>query len=862
MTKRIREREEEGGWKRKCQREMQAGSCTWSSVSGRKVTLRPVSILQLTESERLALQKIAHSKLQDMDLGCPVVIPKDTNDTRRSKKSSLSLKRRSKSVNASAIDSLGKDGAAPGLVFGIPLSKCVMNDREMEKKRRRVAAHSGTSGSEQVAGGASSPPSSSKLRGENSENIDPAQNSTRPARKSSSSSQGSLENSGGMTSYRHDSLAIPAQKRAVSSDSLSESESSRNTSSSLIDALTLSHQLAHPAFRPGSLSMDARELANQGLAQVPYVVKACFRHIETYGLNTLGIFRVGSSKKRVKQLREEFDSGHEVQLTEDHNPHDVGALLKEYYRDLPEPLLTRDLYVPFLCAKRLPEEHQRHDALRLLICMLPLANRDTLWSLLRFLAKVAQHAQDTIDEKGETVSGNKMDVHNLATLFGPNILRRSPAGGVASASDKELMYQQSGDRVEESKEVIEVVKDMIEHHHDLFELSGTLRDDVLRLLIESDQETADRVLKYLANQNQIDADPESMCSVFEDSTTNSPMLFHPSLRGAVGGSGVADKGSVVTTSHHRPLRVSRSADNSLDSPVSKSRATHLSDSQAMPGPGRDTRAAGLPHSHSLSYSPSQHSQHSIPHQHLEARLTPPSSLTPPLPATQSHNFEAGSNHHHRHHQPHHHHHQHHHSGFPNPLPELRVHPSDSPLSSIGSTAAAIAGATGAIVVLRGKPQTLQVGAASGLPSRPHSESFHSNLNIPRPLYMRENSAASSYGSSGSGDALSSSINSHLSSENTATNMSNRLTDTWGLPTPPTSRGSSPSPKAAFFSSASSSSTLIPASSSPHLNNNEGYEESHPPMGSAEWERERWKHWEKVAAEKSRKNAEAEQETLV
>ena len=354
--------------------------------------------------------------------------------------------------------------------------------------------------------------------------------------------------------------------------------------------------------------------------------------------------------------------------------------------------------------------------------------------------------------------------------------------------------------------------------------------------------------------DRIDADPESMCSVFEDSTTNSPMLFHPGLHG--GGAMAVDKGN-VTTSHHRPLRVSRSADNSLDSPVSKSRATHLSDSQAMPGPGRDIRTTGVPHTQSLSYSPSQHSQH------LDAQLTPPSSLTPPLPGTSGQNFEASSHHHHQHHHHHHHHHYHQHqpSAFPNPLPELRVHPSDSPLSSIGSTAAAIAGATGAIVVLRGKPQTLQVGAASGVASRPHSEGYHSNLNIPRPLYMRENSAASSFGSSGSGDALSSSLNSHLSSDNTATNISTRLSDTWGLPTPPTSRGSSPSPKAAFFSSTSSSSTLIP-SSSPHLNNNSDYEENHPPMGSAEWERERWRHWEKVAAQKSRKNAEAEQETLV
>ena len=51
------------------------------------------------------------------------------------------------------------------------------------------------------------------------------------------------------------------------------------------------------------------------------------------------------------QLREEFDSGKEVELTEEHNPHDVGALLKEFFRDLPEPLLTRDLYLPFVASR-------------------------------------------------------------------------------------------------------------------------------------------------------------------------------------------------------------------------------------------------------------------------------------------------------------------------------------------------------------------------------------------------------------------------------------------------------------------------------------------------------------------------------
>ena len=40
--------------------------------------------------------------------------------------------------------------------------------------------------------------------------------------------------------------------------------------------------------------------------------------------------------------------GEQVQLNNSISPHDVGALLKEYFRDLPEPLLTRELYTAFV----------------------------------------------------------------------------------------------------------------------------------------------------------------------------------------------------------------------------------------------------------------------------------------------------------------------------------------------------------------------------------------------------------------------------------------------------------------------------------------------------------------------------------
>ena len=64
------------------------------------------------------------------------------------------------------------------------------------------------------------------------------------------------------------------------------------------------------------------------------------------------------------QIKERFDSGQDVELSEDTNPHDVACLLKEFFRSLPEPLMTRELYYPFLATR---SEYILHHALRDLV---------------------------------------------------------------------------------------------------------------------------------------------------------------------------------------------------------------------------------------------------------------------------------------------------------------------------------------------------------------------------------------------------------------------------------------------------------------------------------------------------------------
>ena len=47
--------------------------------------------------------------------------------------------------------------------------------------------------------------------------------------------------------------------------------------------------------------------------------------------------------------------------------------------------------------------NRRVSVLRLLVSLLPPANRDTLWTLLSFLGVLVKHSDDTVDENGQQV---------------------------------------------------------------------------------------------------------------------------------------------------------------------------------------------------------------------------------------------------------------------------------------------------------------------------------------------------------------------------------------------------------------------------------------------------------------------------
>uniref|UniRef100_A0A672IR59 Rho GTPase-activating protein 24 n=1 Tax=Salarias fasciatus TaxID=181472 RepID=A0A672IR59_SALFA len=146
----------------------------------------------------------------------------------------------------------------------------------------------------------------------------------------------------------------------------------------------------------------------------PLLVEQCVDFIRERGLDEEGLFRMPGQANLVKELQEAFDCGDKPLFDSNTDVHTVASLLKLYLRELPEPVIPFSKYEDFLtCAQLLAkDEEEGVQELGKQVSTLPLANYNLLKYICKFLDEVQSHCNE-----------NKMSVQNLATVFGPNILR-------------------------------------------------------------------------------------------------------------------------------------------------------------------------------------------------------------------------------------------------------------------------------------------------------------------------------------------------------------------------------------------------------------------------------------------------------
>ncbi|XP_066969755.1 rho GTPase-activating protein 21 isoform X18 [Macrobrachium rosenbergii] len=160
---------------------------------------------------------------------------------------------------------------------------------------------------------------------------------------------------------------------------------------------------------------------------VPLLVALCISVIETRGLQTQGIYRIPGNKAAVTHLTEMINKGPKAIDYSDPRWSDVNvisSMLKQFFQKLPDPLFTCELYPHFIEASKIEDPSQRMMELKRIVHELPDHHYETLRFLMMHLSLIVSQSEY-----------NKMDVRNLAIVFGPTLVRSGDDNMVTMVTD-------------------------------------------------------------------------------------------------------------------------------------------------------------------------------------------------------------------------------------------------------------------------------------------------------------------------------------------------------------------------------------------------------------------------------------------
>ncbi|XP_030195435.1 rho GTPase-activating protein 17a isoform X2 [Gadus morhua] len=195
-----------------------------------------------------------------------------------------------------------------------------------------------------------------------------------------------------------------------------------------------------PAFGTGldeHLKRSSREIA------LP--MEACVMMLLETGMKEEGLFRIAAGASKLKKLKAALDCS-TSQLQEFYcDPHAVAGALKSYLRELPDPLMTFQLYDDWIQASSVSDPDKRLQALWVVCDQLPKNNKANLRYLVKFLAKLAEDSEQ-----------NKMTPSNIAIVLGPNLLWAKTEGSLAEMAAATSVH------------VVTIIEPIIQHAHWFF----------------------------------------------------------------------------------------------------------------------------------------------------------------------------------------------------------------------------------------------------------------------------------------------------------------------------------------------------------------------------------------------------------
>ncbi|PVG02489.1 RhoGAP-domain-containing protein, partial [Serendipita vermifera] len=171
-------------------------------------------------------------------------------------------------------------------------------------------------------------------------------------------------------------------------------------------------------------SMFGRDLIEQVHADakgtersIPVIVEMCIQAVEVRGMEYEGIYRKTGGAGQTKAITQAFERGQydAIDLTDPDIFNDISSVtsvLKNYFRSLPNPLLTFELHEALVQAASYREGATKDSALANLVEQLPHEHFETVRLLMLHLHGVMEKSHI-----------NLMSARNLGVVFGPTLMR-------------------------------------------------------------------------------------------------------------------------------------------------------------------------------------------------------------------------------------------------------------------------------------------------------------------------------------------------------------------------------------------------------------------------------------------------------
>ncbi|KAG7484430.1 hypothetical protein MATL_G00049310 [Megalops atlanticus] len=143
---------------------------------------------------------------------------------------------------------------------------------------------------------------------------------------------------------------------------------------------------------------------------LPLSLQQALRYLRSQCLDQVGLFRKSGVKSRIQALRQMNENSPDNVNYEDQSAYDVADMVKQFFRDLPEPLLTSKLGETFLHIYQYVPKDQRLQAVQAAIMLMSDENREVLQTLLCFLSDVTSSVEE-----------NQMTPMNIAVCLAPSL---------------------------------------------------------------------------------------------------------------------------------------------------------------------------------------------------------------------------------------------------------------------------------------------------------------------------------------------------------------------------------------------------------------------------------------------------------